>query len=51
MSQILDSIGCKPFSSFLRIGTGFDPDYIGLEIKMYDMGKIMKLADMLYQYT
>ena len=47
MSQILDSIDCKHFSSVVQIGTGFDPDYIDLEIKMYVMGKIMKLAEML----
>ena len=42
----MDSIDCKHFSSVVQIGTGFDPDHIDLEIKMDDMGKIMKLADM-----
>ena len=47
MSQILDSIDCKHFSSVVQIGTGFDPDHTDLEIKMNFMGKIMKLAEML----
>ena len=43
MSQILDSIDCKHFSSVVQIGTGFDPDYIDLEIKMYDDEKSWNL--------
>ena len=43
MSQILESIDWKPYALPVRICTGFDPDYIDLEIKTYDDEKSWNL--------